>query len=175
MMRHGDPSTNRHLPTLNNKRNSCIHVHRYLFVWVPVHLFHWFNRYAYSKLGVSVSCQLFHAWQILPCVTCSHVIGHTWWYTFSIQMILQPTIGIQNISCYMTISVCVLLCISYEKSFILALIKCNRQTNLQLRKVVLKNWPKIGWDRRVNGIFETKGGNYNTLNVLIVNYLGRLT
>ena len=40
---------------------------------------------------------------------CSHVIGHTGWDPFSIQMILQPAIGIQNISCYMPISVSVLL------------------------------------------------------------------
>ena len=37
-MRHRDLSALQHLPALYNKRNYCIQVHVYLFVWVHVHL-----------------------------------------------------------------------------------------------------------------------------------------
>ena len=64
------------LPALYNKRNCCIHVHRYLFVWVHAP-FHWFNRYAYLKLGVSAWCQLFYLQTpvllILPLINISSV------------------------------------------------------------------------------------------------------
>ena len=38
MTRQGARFALRHLPTLNNKRNYCIHNHLYLFVGVHVHL-----------------------------------------------------------------------------------------------------------------------------------------
>jgi len=38
MTQHRDCSAHRHLPALNNKRNYCIHVHMYLFVWENVNL-----------------------------------------------------------------------------------------------------------------------------------------
>ena len=44
-----DRSDLRHLPTLYNKRNYCIHLQVYLFVQVYVHLFHWLNCYAHLK------------------------------------------------------------------------------------------------------------------------------
>ena len=52
---HGDHSALRHVPALNNKLNYCIHVQVYLFVLSPHARFHWFNHYAYLKLGVSAS------------------------------------------------------------------------------------------------------------------------
>ena len=62
MTRHGDWSALRHLPVLYNKRNYCIQVHVYDGVFVCLRNcapFHWSNCNAYSKLGVSGSCQLY--------------------------------------------------------------------------------------------------------------------